>query len=109
MAFQGFQDIQEGDIIECFEIEEVASARCDRPPWPPRLRGANEQRPGSGRPISGLAMTRGAQAQAPSQRQLRVGEQMRHLLAEYILRGDLHDPGLPAAASPWPRCAAAAI
>ncbi len=24
MAFQGFQDIQEGDIIECFTIEEVA-------------------------------------------------------------------------------------
>ena len=23
MAFQGFQDIQEGDIIECFTIEEV--------------------------------------------------------------------------------------
>lgn len=39
-------------------------------------------------------MTRGAHAQAPSQRQLRVGEQMRHLLAEYILRGDLHDPRL---------------
>ena len=37
-------------------------------------------------------MTRGAQA--PSQRQLRVGEQMRHLLAEYLLRGDLHDPRL---------------
>ncbi|MFZ1427829.1 MAG: 30S ribosome-binding factor RbfA [Geminicoccaceae bacterium] len=37
-------------------------------------------------------MTRGAQA--PSQRQLRVGEQMRHLLAEFLLRGDLHDPRL---------------
>lgn len=33
-------------------------------------------------------------AQAPSQRQLRVGEQMRHLLAEFLLRGDLHDPRL---------------
>lgn len=31
---------------------------------------------------------------APSQRQLRVGEQMRHLLAEQLLRGDLHDPRL---------------
>ena len=38
-------------------------------------------------------MTRGGQ-QAPSQRQLRVGEQMRHLLAEFLLRGDLHDPRL---------------
>ena len=23
MAFQGFQDIKEGDIIECFTLEEV--------------------------------------------------------------------------------------
>ena len=30
----------------------------------------------------------------PSQRQLRVAEQMRHLLAEQLLRGDLHDPRL---------------
>lgn len=28
---------------------------------------------------------------APSQRQLRVGEQMRHLLAEHLMRGDLHN------------------
>jgi ribosome-binding factor A len=31
---------------------------------------------------------------APSQRQLRVAEQMRHLLAEYLLRGELRDPRL---------------
>ena len=31
---------------------------------------------------------------APSQRQLRVAEQMRHLLAEQLLRGDLRDPRL---------------
>ena len=30
----------------------------------------------------------------PSQRQLRVAEQMRHLLAEQLLRGDLRDPRL---------------
>lgn len=30
----------------------------------------------------------------PSQRQLRVGEQMRHLLAEWLLRGEVHDPRL---------------
>ena len=30
----------------------------------------------------------------PSQRQLRVAEQMRHLLAEHLLRGELHDPRL---------------
>ena len=37
-------------------------------------------------------MTRGDQQ--PSQRQLRVAEQMRHLLAEQLLRGDLRDPRL---------------
>ena len=30
----------------------------------------------------------------PSQRQLRVAEQMRHLLAEQLLRGELRDPRL---------------
>jgi ribosome-binding factor A len=40
----------------------------------------------------GPAMSHGAQE--PSQRQLRVAEQMRHLLAEHLLRGDLHDPRL---------------
>jgi translation initiation factor IF-2 len=24
MAFENYQDIQSGDVIECFEIEEVA-------------------------------------------------------------------------------------
>jgi ribosome-binding factor A len=37
-------------------------------------------------------MTRGDQQ--PSQRQLRVAEQMRHLLAEHLVRGDLRDPRL---------------
>ena len=31
---------------------------------------------------------------APSQRQLRVGEELRHALAEVLGRGDLRDPGL---------------
>ncbi len=30
----------------------------------------------------------------PSQRQLRVGEQVRHALAEVLQRGDIHDPEL---------------
>jgi ribosome-binding factor A len=30
----------------------------------------------------------------PSQRQLRVGEQVRHALAEVLARGDVHDPDL---------------
>lgn len=32
------------------------------------------------------------QGRAPSQRQLRVGELIRHALAEIIQRGDVHDP-----------------
>jgi ribosome-binding factor A len=36
-------------------------------------------------------MTRERSGGQPSQRQLRVGEQMRHLLAEHLMRGDLHD------------------
>jgi ribosome-binding factor A len=31
---------------------------------------------------------------SPSQRQLRVGEELRHILAELLERGELHDPAL---------------
>ncbi len=37
---------------------------------------------------------RGHRARTPSQRQLRVGEELRHALAEVLLRGDLRDPDL---------------
>ncbi len=33
-------------------------------------------------------------AQGPSQRQLRVGEQIRHILGEYLQRGHFHAPGV---------------
>jgi ribosome-binding factor A len=36
-------------------------------------------------------MTRGGQ-KAPSQRQLRVGEELRHLIAHIIEKGDIRDP-----------------
>lgn len=36
-------------------------------------------------------MSRDRSGAAPSQRQLRVGEQLRHLLASHFMRGDLHD------------------
>lgn len=39
-------------------------------------------------------MGKRADSGLPSQRQLRVGEQMRHLLAGYLLRGEIHDPRL---------------
>lgn len=38
-------------------------------------------------------MTR-KKAKPPSQRQLRVGEELRHVLAEIIARGELRDPAL---------------
>ena len=40
--------------------------------------------------------TRGAPKGAPSQRQLRVGEVIRHALAEIVQRGEVHDPALEA-------------
>ncbi len=33
-------------------------------------------------------------AKAPSQRQLRVGEELRHALSELLERGELHDPAV---------------
>lgn len=42
-------------------------------------------------PRGQLAMSRG-KGKAPSQRQLRVGEELRHVLAEIIARGELRDP-----------------
>ncbi|TVQ32603.1 MAG: 30S ribosome-binding factor RbfA [Geminicoccaceae bacterium] len=41
-------------------------------------------------------MRRGTESlgQAPSQRQLKVAETMRHQLAEWLMRGELHDPAL---------------
>jgi ribosome-binding factor A len=37
---------------------------------------------------------KGTSARAPSQRQLRVGELIRHTLAEILQRGEVHDPDL---------------
>ncbi|HET7717909.1 MAG TPA: 30S ribosome-binding factor RbfA [Bauldia sp.] len=39
-------------------------------------------------------MARPSTAKAPSQRQLRAGELVRHALAEILQRGDVHDPAL---------------
>jgi ribosome-binding factor A len=43
-----------------------------------------------------VAHRRKRAAAGPSQRQLRVGEGLRHVLAELLLRGELHDPLLAA-------------
>ena len=50
--------------------------------------------PGRGRGHKKTAKPSRAGAQAPSQRQLRVAEQIRHLLADALLRGQVHDPRL---------------
>ncbi len=39
-------------------------------------------------------MRRQQQSAGPSPRQLRMGENLRHALAELLARGDLHDPAL---------------
>lgn len=39
-------------------------------------------------------MARGSEGSEPSQRQLRVAEQIRHLLAEDLMRGEIHDTRL---------------
>ena len=39
-------------------------------------------------------MAKHASARAPSQRQLRVGELIRHAMAEILQRGEIHDPDL---------------
>lgn len=39
-------------------------------------------------------MTRQKHSKPPSQRQLRVGEEMRHVLAQILARGELRDPAI---------------
>lgn len=41
-----------------------------------------------------MSPSRFSQGQGPSQRQLRVGELIRHTLSEVLARGDVHDPEL---------------
>ena len=41
-----------------------------------------------------MSRTRNSRSKAPSQRQLRVGEELRHALARILARGELRDPVL---------------
>jgi ribosome-binding factor A len=50
--------------------------------------------PVSGAPSRGATRARQQGAAPPSQRQLRVGELLRHALAEILSRGELHEPDL---------------
>lgn len=49
--------------------------------------------PGRSEPAPGRRRGEGRSGE-PSQRQLRVAEQIRHLLAESLMRGEVHDPRL---------------
>ncbi len=57
-----------------------------------------DRRQGAGaekrQPAKRRGSTKLAAARAPSQRQLRVAEEIRHVLAGVFLRGDIHDPDL---------------
>ena len=70
MSFEKYQDMQVGDVIEAFEVEERSPARCDAGP--------------------AVAMTRRT-SRPESQRQLRVGEELRHALSSIFTRGEVRD------------------
>jgi len=52
---------------------------------------------GHAKPTTARSGARRERAEGPSQRQLRVAEAIRHLLAEALARGELHDPRLEGA------------
>ena len=79
MAFTNYQDMQKGDVIEA-------------------LRGRNHPARALSVALSGsIVMSRRhstSATQGPSQRQLRVGEMLRHALAQILVRGEIRDPDL---------------
>src|SRR5690606_8978972 len=85
MAVENYQDTQVGDRVECYEIQEVARTLCC---------GSGPQQGGVGQGHPLMARSRG---KAPSQRQLRVGELIRHELALLLNDGSAHDPILRSA------------
>ena len=118
MAFENYQDMRAGDVIECYRVETVQrvalspSLRLARPADRsscPRERASSKSpeatltrqllgidRAFAGDDPSRLTMPRhhhrDALRPAASQRQLRVGELIRHALADMLSRGDVHDP-----------------
>jgi hypothetical protein len=100
MAFENYEDMRAGDVIECFRVEMVRPGSC-----PPhrfqRLRYFKDAC------LDPDGQASPANPGLPSQRQLRAGEIIRHALAEIIAREDLRDPELSrACSSPWAKCAA---
>ena len=80
MAFENYQDIQTGDVIECFEIEEVARGRCDAFGLIGQCRQAAIV--ASAEIATPRASARHRPTPAPS-----VGEELRHALVAILQRG----------------------
>ncbi len=118
MAFENYQDMRVGDVIECYRVEHDSALAVSphthglrgRPPTAvPRTDAASSDRRGrmaarnlpDRRYLFGMTMSErkswhdansAIRVGGASQRQLRVGELVRHALAEMLTRGDVHDP-----------------
>ena len=86
MAFEGYQDMRQGDVIECFEVEHV-----QRTPVDPRSAGPGRHHFTRSTMIARDKGRVPAKGKEPSQRQLKVGETIRHALAEIFARGEIVD------------------
>ena len=89
MAFANYQDIRAGDVIECFNVESIARTL---ETFVCRCRGRHADAP----TLFPIRVSQHVQApvrqnHGTSQRQLRVGELVRHALAELLARGEIHD------------------
>src|SRR5580692_5759573 len=75
--------------VESCHLARVAIARNPSPSWPCLSRPAAP----SGAPGKVADQPkRSTSMKGPTQRQLRVGELIRHIMAEMLARGDVHDP-----------------
>src|SRR5664280_814097 len=104
MAFEGYQDMRQGDVIECYRVETINAAcgskshgfaRSLVPPFP--RHDVNARHKPWHDKSHWIAMTRkkghrDSGTPGGSQRQLRVGELVRHAMADMLTRGDVHDP-----------------
>ena len=122
MAFENYQDMKVGDVIECYRVETVqrtlvSSILTFASVLPGKRSAVLAWRPGDHESKSliadvqvcpvhaGQEETDGTSSasrsfrqsfRGGSQRQLRVGELIRHELADMLSRGDIHDPVIEA-------------
>ena len=98
MAFENYDDIKVGDVIECFDVEEVQrdavrAARATRSGAMVNCGAVECPRLAGNRSMS-RNRSSDKENRSPGQRQLRVGEEIRHLLADLLERGNMRDPDL---------------